>query len=43
VRRLAAPAREKAEQREDDDDDDDPHDNAEGAPPFDDTRSFRPF
>ena len=43
VRRLAAPTREKAEQREDDDDDDDPHDDAEDAPPSDDTRSFRPF
>jgi hypothetical protein len=44
VRRLAAPsAREKAKQRENDDDDQDPHDDAEDAPPFDDTRSFRPF
>jgi hypothetical protein len=34
VRRLAAPTREKAEQRENDDDDDDPHDDAEDAPPL---------
>ena len=41
---LAAPAaREIAEREEDDDDDDDPQDNAEDAPPFDDTRSLRPF
>jgi hypothetical protein len=44
VRRLAAPpAREITEREEDDDDDDDPQDSAEDAPPFDDTRSFRPF
>ena len=44
LRRLAAPpAREITEREEDDDDDDDPHESAEDAPPFDDTRSFRPF
>jgi hypothetical protein len=44
LRRLAAPpAREITEREEDDDDDDDdPQDSAEDAPPFDDTRSFRP-
>ena len=42
VRRLAAPARKKADREEGNDDDDDPQDSAEDAPPFDDTRSFRP-
>jgi hypothetical protein len=42
-RRLAAPAREKADREEGNDDDDDPQDSAEDAPPFDDTRSLRPF
>jgi hypothetical protein len=44
LRRLAAPpAREKTDREEGNDDDDDPQDSAEDAPPFDDTRSFRPF
>jgi hypothetical protein len=34
LRRLAAPAREKADREEGDDDDDDPQDSAEDAPPF---------
>ena len=44
LHRLAAPpAREKADREESNDDDDDPQDSAEDAPPFDDTRSLRPF
>ena len=44
MRRLAAPpAREITDREEDHDDNDDPQDKAEDAPPFDDTRSFRPF
>jgi hypothetical protein len=40
---AAPPAREITEREEDDDDDDDPQENAEDAPPFDDTRTFRRF